>query len=182
MLKNRFFGISLLLVLGMVLLSSCAKPPEQEMQAARDAIANATNAEANLYAADLLTLAQDSLTQAETFFGEKKFADAKRLALFTKSWADSAAAMAVTNKEQMKTTAETAVNDASAKLETLKKGKIPPKMKAEVKTCDTNLAEAKTALGAGDYKKASDLATDVTTKITAIEEGMKKPAGGTKKK
>lgn len=174
MLKNRFFGISLLLVLGMVLLSSCAKPPEQEMQAARDAVAAATNAEANLYAADLLIPAQDSLNQAETFFGEKKYADAKRLALFTKSWADSSATMAVTNKEQIKTAAETAVNDASAKLETLKKVKVPAKMKAEVKTCDANLAEAKTALGAGDYKKASDLATDVITKVTAIEEGMKK--------
>ena len=174
MLKNRFFGISLLLVLGMVLLSSCAKPPEQEMQAARDAVANAANAEANLYAADLLTPAQDSLTQAETFFGEKKFADAKRLALFAKSWADSAATMAVTNKEQMKVSAETAVNDASANLETLKKGKIPPKMKAEVKTCDANLAEAKTAIEGGDYKKASDLAKDVSFKIIAIQEGMKK--------
>jgi len=174
MLKNRLFGISLLLVLGMVLLSSCSKPPEQEMQAARDAVAAATNAEANLYATDLLTPAQDSLTQAETFFGEKKFADAKRLALFAKSWADSAATMAVTNKEQMKVSAETAVNDASANLETLKKGKIPPKMKAEVKTCDANMAEAKTALEGGDYKKASDLAKDVSFKIITIEEGMKK--------
>jgi len=144
------------------------------MQAARDAVAAATNAEANLYAADLLIPAQDSLNQAETFFGEKKYADAKRLALFTKSWADSAATMAVTNKEQMKSTAETVLGDAAAKFEALKKVKVPTKMKAEVKTCETNLGEAKTALEAGDYKKASDLANDVITKVTAIEEGMKK--------
>lgn len=120
-MRKILFLLVVFIFLGMVLLSSCAKPPEQEMQTARDAVANAINVEANLYASDLLMLAQDSLIQAETFFGERKYADAKKLALFAKSWADSATTVAITNKEQMKTTVEAVVNDTSTKLETLKR-------------------------------------------------------------
>lgn len=174
MLRSRFIVVSVILISSIILLSSCAKPPETEMQAARDAVANAASAEAELYASDLYLPANDSLNQAETFMTEKKYGDARRLALFAKSWADSAASVALTNKEQMKTSAETAVNEVAAKLEALKKVKIPAKMKGEIKTCETSLTEAKSALEAGDYKKASDMANDILSRIATIEEGMQK--------
>jgi len=180
MSKYRFFGMSLLLILGIILLSSCAKPPDKEMQAARDAVSAAMNAEANMYVPDLFTPAQDSLNQAETFVTTKKYGDAKRLALFAKSWADSAAAMAGTKKEEMKAAAQSAVSDAAAKLEAFKKMKLTAKMKKEmdktVKTCEASLADAKKALEAGNYKQASDMAAQVSTTVAKAEEGMKKPA------
>jgi len=186
MSKYKLFGMSLLLILGIILLSSCAKPPDKEMQAARDAVSAAMNAEANMYVPDLFTSAQDSLNQAETFVSEKKYGDAKRLALFAKSWADSAAAMAETKKEEMKASAENAIAEATTKLDAMKKMKVTPKMKKEmdktVKTCEASLADAKKALEAGNYKQASDLANDVISRIAKAEEGMKKPAAGTKKK
>jgi hypothetical protein len=174
MLRSRFIVIGLVLIAGMLLLSSCAQVPEKEMQAAREAVANATNAESDIYAQDLFVAAQDSLNQAEMLLSEKKYADAKRLALFAKSWADTAAVVAVANKEQMKTSAETAVNEAGGKLEALKKVKIPAKMKGEIKTCESYLTEAKSALEAGDYRKASDMANDILSRIAKIEEGMQK--------
>ena len=176
MSKYKLFGISLLLILGIILLSSCAKPPDKEMQAARDAISAAMNAEANMYVPELFTPAQDSLNQAETFITEKKYGDAKRLALFAKSWADSAATMAGTKKEEAKAAAQSAVNDASAKLDTFKKGKLTVKIKAEVKNWEGTLDQAKKALDAGSYKQASDLAAQVSTMVAKAEEGMKKPA------
>ncbi len=181
MSKYKIFGIGLLLILGIILLSSCAKPPDKEMQAARDAVAAATSAEANMYAPDLFTPAQDSLNQAETLLGEKKYGDAKRLAVFAKTWADSAASMAGTKKEEMKASAESAISDATAKLDAFKKGKLTAKMKTEVKAWETSLADAKKDLDAGNYKKAMDTATMVAGNVTKAEEGMKKPAAPAKK-
>jgi hypothetical protein len=174
MSKYKLFGMSLLLILGIILLSSCAKPPDKEMQAARDAVSAAMNAEANMYVPDLFTSAQDSLNQAETFVTEKKYGDAKRLALFAKSWADSAAAMAGTKKEEMKASAQNAVNDATYKLDTFKKGKLTAKMKTEVKAWEGALAEAKKDLDAGNYNKAMDTANMVAGNVAKAEEGMKK--------
>jgi hypothetical protein len=174
MSKYKLFGMSLLLILGIILLSSCAKPPDQEMQAARDAVSAAMNAEANMYVPDLFTSAQDSLNQAETFVTEKKYGDAKRLALFAKSWADSAAAMAGTKKEEMKASAENAVKEATGKLDSFKKKKLTAKMRAEVKAWEGSLDQAKKALDAGNYKQASDLAGQVTMAVTTAEAGMKK--------
>jgi hypothetical protein len=182
MSKYKLFGISLLLVLGIILLSSCAKPPDQEMQAARDAVSAAMNAEANMYVPELFTPAQDSLNQAETFLSEKKYADAKRLALFAKSWADSSAAMAGTKKEEMKTSAESALKEATDKLDAFKKMRLTTKMKTELKGWEGNLDQAKKALDAGSYKQASDMAAQISMTVAKAEEGMKKPAAVVKKK
>ena len=182
MSKYKLFGISLLLILGIILLSSCAKPPDKEMQAARDAVSAAMNAEANMYVPDLFTPAQDSLNQAETFVTEKKYGDAKRLALFAKSWADSAAAMAGTKKEEMQAAAQSAVSDATAKLDAFKKMKLTVKMKTELKTWEGTLDQAKKALDAGNYKQASDMAGQLSNAVTTAEQAMKKPAPAAKKK
>lgn len=182
MSKYKLFGMSLLLILGIILLSSCAKPPDKEMQAARDAVSAAMNAEANMYVPDLFTSAQDSLNQAETFVTEKKYGDAKRLALFAKSWADSAAAMAGTKKEEMKASAENAVKAATDKLEAFKKMKLTAKIKSELKAWEVSLTEAKKDLEAGNYAKAVDTANMVISNVTKAEEGMKKPAAVVKKK
>ena len=180
MINKRFFGISLLFILSIVLLSSCAKPPEQEMQAAREAVENAASAEADLYASDLYNMVQDSLSQAETFIAEKKYADARRLALFAKSFADSAAAMAGINKEQMKTSAESIIADASTKLEALKKAKIPSSMRTkinnEIKVFEETLLGAKNDFEAGNYKDAFDKASDV---VSRVEEAKKEIVKGT---
>jgi len=176
MAKYKLLGMSLLLILGIVLISSCAKPPDQEMQAARDAVSAAMNAEANMYVPELFTPAQDSLTQAETYLTEKKYGDAKRLALFAKSWADSSAAMAGTRRDEMKASAESAVKAASDKLDAFKKMRLTTKMKTELKGWEGTLDQAKKTLDAGNYKQASDMAGQITTAVTAAEETMKKPA------
>lgn len=174
MTKYKLFGIGLLLILGIILLSSCAKPPDKEMQAARDAVSAAMTAEANMYVPELFTPAQDSLNQAETFLTEKKYGDAKRLAVFAKSWADSSAAMAGTRKDEMKAAAENAVKDATAKVDAFKKGRLTVKQKTEVKAWEGTLDQAKKALDAGNLKQASDMAAQVTMAVTTAEAGMKK--------
>ncbi|MDP3024408.1 MAG: DUF4398 domain-containing protein [candidate division Zixibacteria bacterium] len=186
MSKYKLFGMSLLLILGIILLSSCAKPPDKEMQAARDAVSAAMNAEANMYVPDLFTSAQDSLNQAEAFVSEKKYGDAKRLALFAKSWADSAAAMAETKKEEMKASAENAIKEATAKVDSMKKMKVPAKMKKEMdkmmKMCEDTLSEAKKALEAGNYKQVLDKANETINNANKAEASMAKKTAGTKKK
>jgi hypothetical protein len=181
MFKCRFVGIGLVLLSGIILLSSCAKAPEKEMQAAREAVANATNAEADIYAQDLFVTAQDSLNQAEMLLSEKKYAEAKRLAIFAKSWADSSATLAQTNKEEMKVTAETSINDATSMLEALKEAKVPSRLKAkindEVKGCENVLKEAKDALEIGNYKDAFDKASDVSNRVEEAKKEIIKARG-----
>jgi hypothetical protein len=86
----------------------------------------------------------------------------------------------------MKASAESAVKEATDKVDALKKMKVPAKMKKEmdktVKTCEASLADAKKALEAGNYKQASDMAAQVSTIVAKAEEGMKKPAPVVKKK
>lgn len=181
MLRSRFILVSVILISGIILLSSCSKAPEKEMQSAREAVANAANAEADIYAQEFFITAQDSLNQAEMLLSEKKYAEAKRLATFAKSWADSSVTLAQINKEEMKTTAETSINDATSMLETLKKAKVPSKLKTkinnEVKDCENALKEAKDALELGNYKDAFDKASDVGNRVEEAKKEIIKAKG-----
>lgn len=150
------------------------------MQAAREAVANAVNAEADIYAQYLFVVAQDSLNQAEMLLTEKKYADAKRLALFAKSWADTSVSIAQINKEGVKTSAEATINNATSKLEILKESKTPSelnsKLNEELKAIKIALIKARNALELGNYQDAFDIARDainIVDKAIAIKNGYR---------
>jgi len=181
MFKSKLFGLSLFLLSGLILFSSCAKAPEKEMQAARDAVANAAEVEAHLYVSDLFTTAQDSLNQAELFMSEKKYGEAKRLATFVKTLADSSAYMSPINKEKMKVSAEEAINEATKELSSLKKARIPSGLKSkinqEIKSCGSSLDEAKNDFESGNYKDALDKANEIITRIKEAKQQIVKARG-----
>ena len=186
-----------LLVLTMLGLAACSKPPEQAMQAGSAALEQAKAAGAETYAADALQKAQDALNRADA---EKKAQDEK-FVLFrsyksseemynqAKAELDAATQAAAAGKEQAKAEATTAVDDAKAALAAANDalGKAPKSKdtKADLElwandlgTYATTVTEAEAAIASEDYLGAKANAESVTAKAgeitTSIEAAIEK--------
>ena len=190
MLLRKWWGVGLVLSLAVsaFLILSCAKAPEKELQEASAAIEAARTAEADSYVPDLFAEAQANLTEAETLSVAKKFKEAKDLALQAKMKADSAAVLAVTNKEAKKAEVEGLLANAQKMLDELNKtinaekklskAKMTP-VKNNAKVAEDLLAQAKKSHEGGDYKNAYDQAQMVMRKISDTQNGyaaLKAPA------
>ena len=77
-----------------ILLLSCQSAPQKELVAAKDALQKAQEAEADKYASDLFTQAQNSITEAENLIASKKYGEAKQLLVNALGVAESAAQQA----------------------------------------------------------------------------------------
>ena len=134
----RKMMVVLPLVLVLVMLVGCQKPPQADIDAAKAALDGARSAEATDYAPDSLKAAEDSQAQldAELKVQEQKFAlfrsykKATEIAQATKAAGEKAVADAKAKKEQVKgeaqtliTEAKTALDEAKALLEKAPKGK-----------------------------------------------------------
>ena len=184
MLLRKWWGVGLVLSLAVsaFLILSCAKAPEKELQEASAAIEAARTAEADLYVPDLFAEAQANLTEAETLSVAKKFKEAKDLALQAKMKADSAAALAVTNKEEKRAEVEGLLANAQKMLEELNsaiktaerkvaKAKMAP-IKTNAKACEDLLAQAKKSQEGGDYKNAYDQVQMMIKNVYDTKNGL----------
>jgi len=105
---------SAVLVLMVLALASCAKPPEAEMTAADLDLSRAKDAEAPIYAPEEYRAAADSLAAARNEVDRQKakfalfrsYGAAKQKAIAAGEAAKRAAESAVANKEQMRKDAE----------------------------------------------------------------------------
>jgi tRNA U34 5-carboxymethylaminomethyl modifying GTPase MnmE/TrmE len=192
--KSVVTGLLVLTVLG---LAACSKPPEQAIQAGSAALEQAKAAGAETYAADALQKAQDALNRADA---EKKAQDEK-FVLFrsyktseqlyneAKTELDAATQAAVAGKEQAKADATKAVDDAKAAVaaanEALAKAPKSKDTKADLElwandlgTYATTITEAETAIGSEDFLGAKAKAESVTAKAgeitTSIEAAIEK--------
>lgn len=192
--KSVVTGLLVLTVLG---LAACSKPPEQAMQAGSAALEQAKAAGAETYAADALQKAQDALNRADA---EKKAQDEK-FVLFrsyktseelygqAKTELDAATQAAAAGKEQAKADATQAVDDAKAAVaaanEALAKAPKSKDTKADLElwandlgTYATTITEAETAIGSEDFLGAKSMAESVTAKAgeitTSIEAAIEK--------
>lgn len=192
--KSVVTGLLVLTVLG---LAACSKPPEQAMQAGSAALEQAKAAGAETYAADALQKAQDALNRADA---EKKAQDEK-FVLFrsyktseqlyneAKTELDAATQAAAAGKEQAKADATQAVDDAKAAVaaanEALAKAPRSKDTKADLElwandlgTYETTITEAEAAIGSEDFLDAKAKAESVTAKAgeitTSIETAIEK--------
>jgi colicin import membrane protein len=199
--KSVVTGLLVLTVLG---LAACSKPPEQAIQAGSAALEQAKAAGAETYAADALQKAQDALNRADA---EKKAQDEK-FVLFrsyktseqlyneAKTELDAATQAAVAGKEQAKADATKAVDDAKAAVaaanEALAKAPKSKDTKADLElwandlgTYAATITEAETAIGSEDFLGAKAKAESVTAKAgeitTSIEAAIEK-VGAAKKR
>jgi len=182
-------GVLVLLVLG---LASCAKPPEAEMSAAQASIDQAKQKEAAEYAANELRAAEDSLAAARSevdrqnakfaLFRSYKIAKAKALAAQTA--ATAAAEAAVKNKELARqeseknlAEAQQAIADVRAMLEgpdgkRLMRAKEArqaiEQIKTELDATETSLENIRQAHAQEKYKRAAQMGKDAIAKAKGL--------------
>lgn len=175
----------------LVALGGCATAPQEDIDAAQQALEAARTSEANLYAPEALQQAEDAWTSAMTeveaqnakFALFRSYDRAKELMTTAKNEADEAVAEAATGKEAARQEAEnlirdttTAIEEAKAALETAPRGKGTQAeiqaMKAEVETLGATLAEAQQAYDSGRYLDAKATAQSVKEKAEAISQDI----------
>jgi hypothetical protein len=199
-MKRSWFGMAVL-VMALVTVVACGKPPQQEIDAAKAALDAAKSAQADKWASTDYQTAESSLSaaqaevdaQAQKWF--KNYDKAKELMNTAKADAEKAAAAAVSNKETAKNEATTAIADATTALEAAKtaltgapKGKDTKAdlelFKQDLEGLAATLTEAQTAMGTEDYMGAKDKANSIKEKATSISDQIAqaaaKRAGGKK--
>ena len=199
-MKRSWFGMAVL-VMALVTVVACGKPPQQEIDAAKAALDAAKSAQADKWASTDYQTAESSLSaaqlevdaQAQKWF--KNYDKAKELMNTAKADAEKAATAAVANKETAKNEATTAIADATTALEAAKtalagapKGKDTKAdlelFKQDLEGLAATLTEAQTAMGTEDYMGAKDKANSIKEKATSISDQIAqaaaKRAGGKK--
>jgi len=198
-------GVLVLLVLG---LASCAKPPEAEMSAAQAAIEQAKSKEAAEYAATELKAAEDSLAASRSevdrqnakfaLFRSYKVAKAKALAAQTAG--NTAAEAAVKNKEIARQDAEKSLADAvqaiadvralldspqGKKLMRAKEARQAiEQIKTELDATEASLENIRMAQSQEKFKPAARMAKEAASKARSlgseVQAAVDKMTGGKK--
>jgi hypothetical protein len=182
-------GVLVLLVLG---LASCAKPPEAEMSAAQASIDQAKQKEAVEYAANELRAAEDSLSAAKSevdrqtakfaLFRNYKVAKAKALA--ADQAGKAAADAAVKNKELARQDAEKSLADAQQAIANVRTMLDSPQgkkllrakearqaieqIKTELDATEASLENVKQAQAQEKFKNAARMAKDAAAKAQQL--------------
>jgi hypothetical protein len=172
-------GAAFVLALGV---SSCAKPPQVEMDSAKQAIEKAKQMEAEEYAPNDLRAAQDSLAAADAKVNTQKgkfalfrsYKKAKVLYLSAQQLGQTAEQNAVKNKEQAKRDAQAALEQARASIasarellagkdaQALKRGKetreVLKQIESELNAVDSSLVNVTALQQQEKFKQALAMA------------------------
>lgn len=190
---------TLLSSLGIVVLMfvmGCKEAPQQLLADADAAMQAAQTAEANRYATDLFNAAKDSLSaaQAEVEQQNSKFALLRNYdratALLNSAIAafKSASDAAATNKEAVRTEADTLMAQVAPKIEAAKKlmAKAPKgkegraaleMIQADINAVESSLSEAQNAMTSKDYLTARDKAQAAMSKIDSVIQELENAIG-----
>jgi tetratricopeptide (TPR) repeat protein len=156
----------LILMVSITIVSSCAKPPTEELAQAEKAIGEAKQKEADLYAQDLFLKAQDSLKKAKDLVAAKKYDEAKKAAEEAANFAKQAIPLVEQNKAKVKAESEQQIQDVQKALEELRAlvarsgkqmaPKEPKLINEMIKKWETDLARIKEMIREQKFQQASD--------------------------
>lgn len=182
-MKKGVLVPGLLVFVVSFLLLGCGGEPTKQLTEAKDALEKARQAEADKYAPDLFSQAENSIAEAENLIGQKKYGEAKQMLMDAKAVADRAALQAVTNKDNTKTEVEdylAAINGAMSQLketqDLAKQWGIPKKQRElteETATWDENLKKAQAEYDAGNYYSAKEIAAQIHKETTDKESELR---------
>jgi chromosome segregation ATPase len=172
---------------------SCAKPPTEELNAAKAAVQAARQAEADTYAPQTLAEAEGQLQQTEENITNKQYEPARNLALQAKATAERAQQEALQGKENARQEAQTALANAREAINTarvaLETGPVMGKdaketiemLWANMTEVEGQLSEAESALGQEDLMAAGSQAMSakagaegITVAVEDVMERSKK--------
>ncbi len=189
-MKNRFFLV-VATVAAVALMTSCAKVPQEAIDAAKAAIETAKTAQADVYFPTEFTALNDQLTVINQDIETQKSKTAKDFKV-VKTNVDAIALQAgelggkveakkaevKAEAEGMMTGATTLLDEAKALLLKAPKGKegkaVLEQMKNELTAVETSLADAKTAFDGGtNYVQVVDKVKAATETINGIIAELK---------
>ena len=182
-MKRGILFVGLLMVPVFLLILGCGGEPTNELAAAKGALEAARAAEADKYAPDVFTQAENEIAEAENLIAQNKYGEAKKHLMNAKSVAESAATQAVTNKDNTKTEVEdylAAIDQGMKQLketqDLAKQWGIPKKQREltdELAVWNANLDKARAEYDAGKYHSARELAAGVHQELTAKDSGLR---------
>ena len=115
--KTVLYKLSIMtLVLFVLLITGCAKPPTQEIAKAEKVLEEAKLKEAHLYAADIYKKAEESLKNAKDLVVNKQYKEAKKAAEETVQFAQQAITMVEPGKTKIKKEAELILKEVEKSL------------------------------------------------------------------
>lgn len=172
-------------------LVACQKPPQVELDAAKQAVQAVRDAEAQKYAADQLAGVESAIqaaeaeiaTQNEKFALFRNYDNAKKMLAEVGTKADAAKAAAVAGKEQARseaeaalTAAKTAVDGVRVALDELGGCKRKPKgfkedleaLRGQVDGLSAQVAPIESAYASEDYKGAKSQAESLSSQVGTL--------------
>lgn len=163
--------------------TGCAKPPTQEMADAKAAITAAKVAEADVYAPENYSSAEEMLARAESEVNKKEYETARDYALRSLSLAEQAKAAAQRLKEEAKNEATRVLNDLKTAMNAAEGAGGRRYKSAEMAKLSSTQADLDSAFKAERYKevifrgreaiaKADEIACD--SRLMASEEARRK--------
>ncbi len=191
-MKNRFFASIAFLGLITLLLTSCSKVPQTEIDAANAAIEQARTAGADIYVHEEFVLLQDSLNSVMVSIESKKskfiknYSTAKEHLTGVTQLAGEVKQQAETRKEKLKLEIQNTIAEVKTLIETNRqlileapKGKEGTSalvaIKGEIDGIETLINETSTMFETGDYlatldkaKAAKEKATSINTELTDV--------------
>ncbi|MGQ9577549.1 MAG: hypothetical protein ACUVWQ_02860 [Candidatus Aminicenantales bacterium] len=188
--------IAILGAMGLILaflMAGCAKPPQQQMDAAKAAVEACKSEGADVYAADEFKKLNDDLQAALDQVTAKKYKQAKEMLIKVAADADALKATIPAKKEEAKKAAvaaqgeaRTALDEAKALLEKAPKGKGTKAdieaFTADLKGLEDSFPEVQAAIDKGDFFGAKDKAVAIKDKAASISEQIKQAIEKVQKK
>ncbi len=188
-MKNKvLIGLSAIVMIAV--LTGCGKKPQVEIDATNAAIEAALAAEADVYLPDEFAAVQDSMNaimadiEAQEGKMFKKYGDATENLASVQALANEVASKVEGKKEEVKTEAETLMNDIKTVLAEnsrlvarLPRGKegaaVIEQIKADLSNVDASVAEAQTAYDSGAFMDAHNKLQAAKAKADELNAEMK---------
>lgn len=191
MRKIAIFGAMGLIL--AFLMAGCAKPPQQQMDAAKAAVEACKAEGADVYAADEFKKLNDDLQAALDQVTAKKYKQAKEMLIKVAADADALKATIPAKKEEAKKAAvaaqgeaRTALDEAKALLEKAPKGKGTKAdieaFTADLKGLEDSFPEVQASIDTGDFIGAKNKAVAIKDKAASISEQIKQAIEKVQKK
>jgi hypothetical protein len=177
-----FISPLLVLVLIIVLLTGCQKAPTQEVANAEKSISEATQKEANVYAPDIFSKAEESLKMAKDLLAQKKYKEAKKAAEDTVALSQQAISQVEPNKSKMKAEIDQMLLDVQKGIDEIrgvlakKPKQLGPREKKEmeelIKKWEKDIGDIKAMVQADKIRQAYDQMTTVNKEVSSKKERL----------
>jgi hypothetical protein len=178
-----FISPLLLPVLIIIPLTGCGeKPPTQEISNAEKSISEAVQKEANIYAPDIFSKAEESLKMAKDLLAQKKYKEAKKAAEDAVALSQQAISQVEPGKSKMKAEIEQMVLDVQKGINEIKgllaksPRQLGPRERKEteelIKKWEKDMGNIKTMMQEQKMRQAHDQLMTLNTEVSSKRERL----------